>query len=376
MTVRRAILAIHLLMGLCAALFLALLGITGSLMVFESEIDRALNPKLTWIRPGDHYLSLTEIKTRLEKRYPAYTIAGLAFSPRKQIAWDAFLQSKTSQRGMGIAFNPFTGDILGDEAQRNDFMNKVHQLHLRLLAGKAGATVVSVAAMFLLFLSISGVVLWWRRKILAPNWRNPLKKLNFDVHQALGIYSSFFLMIFSVTALVIHWEGQAIFVADLLTHSPEAPPFPPAQQPVPGAIPLNPDRLLAIAERSVPGARATMMQLAGSPIRIAMQYPEDRTPVGRTNVFLDPYMGKVVYVLSSRAGPLGFRIVKLWNREIHTGDIGGLPTRILACAMSLSLPLLALTGPLIWWNRRGKRKSQSPITSGAVEDATASSKYS
>ena len=100
-----------------------------------------------------------------------------------------------------------------------------------------------------------------------------------------------------------------------------------------------------------------MMQLAGNPIRIAMQYPEDRTPVGRTNVFIDPYTGTVVYLLSSRTGPLGFRIVKLWNREIHTGDIGGLPTRILACGVSLSLPLLALTGPLIWWNRRGKRVS-------------------
>ena len=375
MTVRRVILAIHLWMGLCAAVFLALLGITGSLMVFESEIDRALNPKLTWIRPGDHYLSLTEIKTRLERRYPSYTIAGLAFSPRKDMAWDAFLQSKTSQRGIGMAFNPFTGDILGDEAQRNDFMNKIHQLHLRLLAGSAGATVVSVAAVFLLFISISGIVLWWRRKILAPNWRSPLKKLNFDVHQALGIYSSFLLMIFSVTAMVIHWEGKATFMADRLTHSPEAPAFPAAQQPVSGAIPLSPDRLLAIAERSVPGARATMMQFAGSPIRIAMQYPEDRTPVGRTNVFLDPYTGKVVYLLSSRTGPLGFRIVKLWNREIHTGDIGGLPTRILACAISLSLPVLAFTGPLIWWNRRSKGRSQSPIKSGAVEDATAS-KYS
>ena len=372
MTVRKLILAIHLWMGVCAALLLALLGITGGLMAFENEIDRALNPKLTWIQHGGHYLSLTEIQTRLERGYPGYTLAALEFSSRKEIAWDAFLQSKTSRRRIGIAFNPFTGNILGNEAERNDFMNEVHQLHLRLLAGNAGATVVSVAAVFLLFLPISGIVLWWRRKILAPIWRNPLKKLNFDVHQALGIYSSFFLMIFSVTAMVIHWEGKATFIANRLTRSPEAPPFPPAQQGVSGAIPLSPDRLLAIAERSVPGARATMMQLAGSPIRIAMKYPEDRTPAGRTNVFVDPYTGKVVYVLSSRTGPLGFRIVKLWNREIHTGDIGGLPTRILACGISLSLPLLALTRPVIWWNRRSKRKSQSRIKSGTFENATAS----
>jgi uncharacterized iron-regulated membrane protein len=261
-------------------------------MVFENEIDRALNPKLTWIQPGDHYLSLTEIQTRLERGYPGYTLAGLEFSPRKEIAWDAFLQSKTSRRGIGLAFTPFTGDILGYETERNDFINKVHQLHLRLLAGNAGATVMSVAAVFLLLLSISGIVLWWRRKILVPNWRNPLTKLSFDVHQALGIYSSFFLMIFSITAVVIHWEGKTTSIANNLTHSPEAPPFPAPQGRVPGAIPLSPNRLLAIAERSVPGAQPTLIQLAGSPIRIAMKYPEDRTPVGRTNVFIDPYTGK------------------------------------------------------------------------------------
>jgi uncharacterized iron-regulated membrane protein len=40
------------------------------------------------------------------------------------------------------------------------------------------------------------------------------------------------------------------------------------------------------------------------------------------------------------------------NREIHTVDIGGWPTRILAAVFSLSLPLVAITGPLLWWQRR------------------------
>jgi uncharacterized iron-regulated membrane protein len=86
-----------------------------------------------------------------------------------------------------------------------------------------------------------------------------------------------------------------------------------------------------------------------------MKYPEDRTPAGRTNIFIDGFTGKVVYALNSRSGPLGFRMVKLWNREIHTGDIGGLPTRILVCVLSLLLPVMAITGPLIWWNRRQRQ---------------------
>jgi uncharacterized iron-regulated membrane protein len=55
-----------------------------------------------------------------------------------------------------------------------------------------------------------------------------------------------------------------------------------------------------------------------------------------------------------RTASPGFRLVKLWNRELHAGDIGGLPTRILASLISLSLPVMTITGPLIWWNRRRK----------------------
>jgi len=65
-------------------------------MVFEDEIDRALNSKLTWITLGDKPLSLTEMRGRLEKRYPGYTVAGFAISPRDDIAWGSVLKVKTS----------------------------------------------------------------------------------------------------------------------------------------------------------------------------------------------------------------------------------------------------------------------------------------
>jgi len=50
----------------------------------------------------------------------------------------------------------------------------------------------------------------------------------------------------------------------------------------------------------------------------------------------------------------------MWNRELHTGDIFNLPTRILAAFFSLMLPVLAITGPLIWWTRRRVTKAQLP----------------
>jgi uncharacterized iron-regulated membrane protein len=130
--------------------------------------------------------------------------------------------------------------------------------------------------------------------------------------------------------------------------------------PAPGAVALTGQAVHAIALHTEPGARVTSMQglgVMGKPIRVWMKFPEDRTPAGRTNLFLDPVSGEVLSAQSSRTAPIGFRVVKLWNRQIHTGDIFGLPTRILACVASLALPLLAVTGPLIWWGRVRRRRA-------------------
>lgn len=85
-----------------------------------------------------------------------------------------------------------------------------------------------------------------------------------------------------------------------------------------------------------------------------MKFPEDRTPIGRSRVLVDPYTGNVVSAVSTRTAPLAFKIGRLWIREIHTGDIFGWPTRLLACVMSLILPIMTITGTLIWWNRNRK----------------------
>lgn len=153
MNIRRVILTLHLWAGMAAAIFLFLLGITGSLMAFENEIDWAINPKLTWIQPGPVQLSLTELKTKLEAANPGYTLVAFALPQRNDMAWNACLSSNTSDNGIDLAFNPFTGSILGNQADRNDFMNYVHQFHLSLMAGRTGGTILTWAAVLQLKLS-------------------------------------------------------------------------------------------------------------------------------------------------------------------------------------------------------------------------------
>ena len=347
---RRVFLTIHLWAGLIAALFLFALGVSGSLVAFENEIDRALNSRLTWVDASPARLTLAQLIAKLETASPGYTVEGFGLSERDDVAWGAFLSNRAGEN-RAVAFNPHTGAILGNESTRNTFTGRVHQFHLRLLAGRAGSNIVTAAAVLLMAMAITGPVLWWPRKLLAVSWRSPWKKLNLDLHQVLGLYTSVFLLVFALTAMVIHWDDETQRLINSVSGSPGEPRFPKFQPLSPAKPAPDFDAILATANKAEPDARVTTMTLDTNPVRITMKHPEDHTPAGRTIVLVDPYSRSIAMIVDWRTASPGFRLVKLWNREVHTGDIGGLPTRILAALISLSLPVLTVTGPLIWWNR-------------------------
>jgi len=349
---RKLILNLHLWVGLAAAVLLLLIGGSGALLVFETQIDRALNPKLAKVSPTGTMLSLNELKIALERQYPGYRVLDFGISESDDTAYGAYLES-ASGHGLDLAVDQYSGKALG-VWDNNRFARKLHGFHTHLLAGKTGSAIVAWGAIFLLFLSISGLILWWRSKVFGVSLQSSGPKFQYDLHSTIGIVSSLFLLVFSLTGIIVHWEDAAGRWAKGVSHMAELSDPHPAK-PAPGVAPLEPTQLLSLAQAAVPGARATTVALSDSPASpalVILKYPEDHTPAGRTRIFLDAYTGKILSVTNSRAAPVAVDYVTRLNREIHTGDIGGWPTRILAAIFSLCLPLLAMTGPLLWWQRR------------------------
>ena len=352
---RTLILNLHLWVGLTAAILLLVTGASGAMLVFEEQIDAALNPKLSHVQSTGQPLSLSQLKAAVEGQYAGGHVLALELPESDATPYGVYVQMGSSN-GFNVSVDPHTGKVLG-AWDDNRFTRKLHGFHTHLLAGETGSAVVGWGSVILLFLAITGLILWWRTKIFRVNFQTTGPKFQYDVHSTVGIFSSLFLLVFALTGIVVHWERPAQRWANAVSHV-SRPPQPRPEPPAPGASPLDPSRLLALAQADVPGARATGINLAdepGSPVLVIMKFPEDHTPAGRTRVFLDPYSGKVLSLTSSREAPLAVAYVTRLNREIHTGDVGGWPTRIIAAVASLCLPLLAITGPLLWWQRRQRR---------------------
>ena len=68
-------------------------------------------------------------------------------------------------------------------------------------------------------------------------------------------------------------------------------------------------------------------------------------------VIVDQYTGDVLYVENSRTAPGGRRMETL-NRAVHTGDVFGLPSKIVMSLTSVLAALQMITGVTMLWKRR------------------------
>src|SRR6185369_14809373 len=75
---------------------------------------------------------------------------------------------------------------------------------------------------------------------------------------------------------------------------------------------------------------------------------------------VDQYSGKVLVAQNSRTAP-GPTRTRMINRAIHTGDIFGVPSRLIAAVSSL-LVLLQMISGVIMWLKREKGKKNIPST--------------
>jgi uncharacterized iron-regulated membrane protein len=354
---RKLIFNIHLYLALAAAAFVILMGITGSIMAFEPEIDRLLHRKLVYVTPGTNKLSFAEVSVIAAKAVPGEGIEGYAPSTAPNLSASVLMESHA------VYVNPYTGQVLGTRGDQPEFLDYVHQLHLRLAwrrDGDPGKKIMSWAGVAMLLLLVSGLVLWWPTKRISIRRDARGRPFWFDLHNAVGIFSLVFLLILSITGIMIGFERTTTPLLYKLTGSkpsaaPKVPPPPPGAQRIPV------DQALDVARNALPCTTAFLIIMPNpkGAYQVRLRYPEDLTPGGRSRVIVDQYSGRVLYAESSRTAPAGTRAVTA-NRAIHTGDILGIPSKIVMSVASLALVLQAASGLLMWWKRiGGKSRSKS-----------------
>jgi uncharacterized iron-regulated membrane protein len=351
---RKVLFYTHLILAMVAGIFVTILGVTGTIMAFEPEIDHLTHAKLSYVTPGSHRMPLADLGAAVVKAFPGEKAGGYLFPT------DPGLACQVSTKRGPVSVNPYTGEVLGVREGGMDFLAYVHQLHLRLLIrnkADSGKTIMSCAGLSSLVLFASGLYLWWpvKRFTISPSASG--RRFWFDVHNAAGILALPFLLILGFTGVMIGFEERTVPMFYKMTGSQpsRAPdvPLPPA-----GAAPISLDQAVEIARNAIPGAEPFQINVPGpkGAYQVRSHFPEDLTPGGRSRVMVDQYTGKVLFAEGSRTAPAGARMV-IANRAIHTGDILGIPSKTVMSLASLMMVVQAISGAAMWWKRRRAQKS-------------------
>jgi uncharacterized iron-regulated membrane protein len=354
-------------MGLAVGLYVSIIGATGSVLVFRAEFDARRLPK-DWreLRTSTPTNAGTVI-ARLNAAYPAMRIVSLA-APNSLNP--TFVATLGGLRRVVVACDPATGEVLGPVPPPAAWLTFVSRLHETLLIRGSGRTWNGVGAVFLLLLAATGLVNWWPgvrtwRRALKVDFRFGWRRINFDLHRASGFWALLLISFWAVSGIYFAWTRQVLELVN--SWSPAISARPPAVVSTPSADIPEPgmDALIARAYVIDPGTTWSGIFFPFStraPLEVIMRRPGGNGREYEDTVYFNPYTGE--HLATWRYGvneSLGDWFIWL-QIPLHFGTSWGLAVKLVWAIAGLVLPVLAITGFVMYWNRvlRHKLKRLRP----------------
>jgi uncharacterized iron-regulated membrane protein len=227
---RRALFQIHLWSGIAAGLYLVMISLTGSLLVYRVELDRMFVRKepVTVAVQGEP-MSEDALKAAALRAYPSYEIMNYweAKGPDRPV--EIWLTRGTG-RSLHRMFDPYTGKDLGHPDPIGlRFMMFSTSLHDDLLTGETGRKANGIGAIALALLCVTGLVIWWPgvtswRRSLTVDLKSNWKLFNWNLHSAAGFWGLLIVFLWALSGIYLAFPAPFQDVVDYLEPFDEANP--------------------------------------------------------------------------------------------------------------------------------------------------------
>ena len=369
--ITRLLLGWHRWLGLVTGLFLLVIGLSGSALVFSEEIDRVLFPHLHSVEPRGRRVSLDSMYEKVRSAFPEAW--GLRFprlhleDPARSIQMSLMLPGSTGGEWCYLYLNPYDGTILGiqgADTQRGFRDNPVDWflwLHFSLLGGKPGQLAVGIIALLFIGSLLTGAIIYRKKLIPALCCHVPIRFRNFrtaasSIHHVIGVWALLLNLILAVTGF---WMMRYVFHPGFyVSEQPNRAPAP--------ALTFSIDAMLATIRQEVPTfVPHWISALPRDGGRIALGGAVKGQPLlfsPDSEVVFDPQRGEIIGsdLLADRS----------WSKKLsaavaplHFGSFGGWPVKLLYVVAGLTPPLLSVTGFCLYysrtWNQRKRMNNRA-----------------
>jgi uncharacterized iron-regulated membrane protein len=362
---RRLNFQVHLWVGIILTLYMILIGVTGSILVFRPELERwsGLKP---WqnVRANGPIADIATVVENLKAGYPHSHIASVDAPGENEATFVGVLLGRGGQ--IKVACDPKDGKVLGEFPRKANWLDVIEELHVSLLipARGQGRMLNGVGAAFLLLLNATGLVIWWPgirnwKRALKVDFQRSWRRIDFDLHVSIGFWTILIASFWAVSGIYFGWPRQVFLFVNSM--SPVITARPPAITVVPGSSAPELDIHALVQRAETIDPRTTLGGIAfpysrRAPLGILLRRGNS---VGREyvdTVYFNPYSSEYIstwrYGVNKSAGDW-----IIWSQvPLHFGTYWGLGVKIVWALAGLAIPLLAVTGLLMYWNRVLRRK--------------------
>ena len=361
MTLKRAVFQIHSWLGLSLGLVIASIGLSGALLAFEDEWLLALNPGIVSSAPrAAATLAPPRLLDRAREQLPERRVESIKVwndgdrSPELSLAPDDQHARETRH------LDAHSGALL-PKMRGESFFHAVEEWHRWLLLEHGvGKLVTGSLALVLLGLTLGGLYLRWPRPAL--NWRRwlvidfKLKGRPFlrSLHLGLGSWALLSYLIFTSTGPYWAFDAYRKTLEQWASIRPTPTDFTTASA---VESPLRLDRAWASFARDVPSYGSAIIRLPASsnqPIQIQYLDPNPAHDKARNRYFVIADGQLVSHERYAEQG-VAARLVRS-NLALHTGSYFGLAGRLFMMLGALTLPMLMISGWLMYLARRRRQR--------------------
>jgi uncharacterized iron-regulated membrane protein len=336
---------LHAWAGLVLCLVLAVIALSGTLLVFKADWLALVEPAARTEAPIDlaAMARLTEAAQALPQSRDGPPQALLFGEPGMALS-RVYFPDKTE------AYLAPDGSLIDQFAAHDRPEGFLFQLHHYLLAGDVGALVAGSIGIAACVMVVTGLVLWWpaRRSFGLQLWPAGTARRDWlRFHRDAGVVFALPVLVFAISGASMVFDSQTRAVLKALV--PSAQTDRPAAKPptvTPGPVDLDWQSALMAAQATYPSATIRLViwpRRPDAPVTLRLRQPGEWHPNGRTMIWLHPRSGKVLGTVDALALP---RAERWFNGfyPLHASFVGGRLVDAISAMSGLMLAALSLAG--------------------------------
>lgn len=372
---KKIIKKLHLYIALIFCLPLILQGLTGSILVFEHEISK----KKYDLASGEKQKISAIIFAAQNEVDEDFKVNFIKFDEAANLRFS----KKEAEKNLvtEVVVDPVSLKILEKKNPEENFFRWIKKFHTSLLIkGDLGKNIVGIYGFILLFMTISGIVLWWPKpgnlkRALTFKFSSEGKKFHRDLHGAVGFWLSILLLITSFSGIYLAYpKATTSFVTkffpgrDLKEAANAIKVAGPRNEcgvtkyearisSVGGCHPAlvagSIDDLMALTQEDGELLSIFIPTKPDQPYRFNFAPKNHQEGAPLITIFIDQYQQKIIEKRDPENYSVGEKIIA-WQHALHVGEEFGLVSKIAVFLVGLSLLLFSITGISLWWMKKKK----------------------